>query len=124
MEGFWSMIAGEDHQRRNTIRNPIIQVFHSYVQKDFGENERNKGNRHGVELALLVFDCQAANRPHSPMINRWCCEATSSSGDISSGCYLSMLAISLIPGITRNPEHLLAWTSLGIYEVRQEHKWR
>jgi hypothetical protein len=27
------------------------------VQKDFGENERNKGNRHGVELALLGFDC-------------------------------------------------------------------
>jgi hypothetical protein len=36
------------------------------VQKDFGENERNKGNRHAVELALLGFDCQAANRPHSP----------------------------------------------------------
>jgi hypothetical protein len=44
------------------------------VQKDFGENERNKGNRHGVELALLGFDSQAANRPHSPMINRCCCE--------------------------------------------------
>jgi hypothetical protein len=28
--------------------------------------ERNKGNRHGVELALLGFDCQAANRPLSP----------------------------------------------------------
>jgi hypothetical protein len=64
MEGFWSMIAGEDHQRRKTIRNPIIQVFHSYVQKDFGENERNKGNQHRVELALLGFDCQVANRPH------------------------------------------------------------
>jgi hypothetical protein len=36
------------------------------VQKDFGENERNKGNRHRVELALLGFDCQAANRPLSP----------------------------------------------------------
>jgi hypothetical protein len=46
----------------------------SLMRKDFGKNERNKGNRHGVELALLGFDCQAANRPHSPMINRWCCE--------------------------------------------------
>jgi hypothetical protein len=36
------------------------------VQKDFGENERDKGNWHKVELALLGFDCQAANRPHSP----------------------------------------------------------
>jgi hypothetical protein len=37
------------------------------------------------------------------MINRWCCEATSGVGDIGSGCYLSMLAISLRSGITRNP---------------------
>jgi hypothetical protein len=34
------------------------------VQKDFGENERDKYNQHGVELALLGFDCQAVNRPH------------------------------------------------------------
>jgi hypothetical protein len=82
------------------------------VQKDFGENEREKDNQHGVELALLVFDWQAANRPHSPMINRWCCEATSGSRDIGSGYYLSMLAISLRPTISRNPEHLLGGTSL------------
>jgi hypothetical protein len=36
------------------------------VQKDFGENERDKDNQYGVELALLDFDCQAANRPDSP----------------------------------------------------------
>jgi hypothetical protein len=36
------------------------------VQEDFGENERDQDNRHGVELDLLGFDCQAANRPHSP----------------------------------------------------------
>jgi hypothetical protein len=84
------------------------------VQKDFGDNVRDKDNQHGVELVLLGFDCQAANQPHSPMINRWCCEATSSSGDIGSGCYLSMLAISLKPGITSNPKHLLAGTSLGL----------
>jgi hypothetical protein len=53
------------------------------------------------------------------MINRWCCEATSGSGDIGSGCYLSMLAISLRPGITRNPEHLLAGTSLGFDYLKQ-----
>jgi hypothetical protein len=35
------------------------------VQKDFGENKRDKDNQHGVELALLGFDCQVANRPHS-----------------------------------------------------------
>jgi hypothetical protein len=33
LEGFWNMIAGEDHQRSNTIQNPIIQVFHSWMCK-------------------------------------------------------------------------------------------
>jgi hypothetical protein len=36
------------------------------VQKDFGENERDKYNQHGVELALPGFDCQVANRPLLP----------------------------------------------------------
>jgi hypothetical protein len=36
------------------------------VQKDFGENVRDKYNQHRVELALLGFDCQEANQPHSP----------------------------------------------------------
>jgi hypothetical protein len=36
------------------------------VQKDFGENEKDKDNQHGVELALLGFDCQVANRPLLP----------------------------------------------------------
>jgi hypothetical protein len=35
------------------------------VQQDFGENKRDKDNQHGVELALLGFDCHVANRPHS-----------------------------------------------------------
>jgi hypothetical protein len=31
LEGFWSMIVGEAHLQRNSIRNPIIQVFHSWM---------------------------------------------------------------------------------------------
>jgi hypothetical protein len=33
LEGFWSVIAGGAHQQINTIRNPIIQVFHSWMCK-------------------------------------------------------------------------------------------
>jgi hypothetical protein len=43
------------------------------VQKDFGENERDKYNQHGVELALLGFAKKPINPTHL-MINRWCCE--------------------------------------------------
>jgi hypothetical protein len=43
------------------------------VQKDFGENERDKDNQRGVELALLGFAGQPINPTHL-MNNRWCCE--------------------------------------------------
>jgi hypothetical protein len=36
------------------------------VQLNFGENERFQDNRHGGDLDLLGFNCQVANRPHSP----------------------------------------------------------
>jgi hypothetical protein len=69
-----------------------------------------------------LYSALIARHPIDPthlMINRWCCEATSNSGDIGSGCYLSMLAISLRPGITRNPERLLPGTSLGFDYMKQ-----
>jgi hypothetical protein len=92
-----------DRRRRPSTKKYYPEPHHPRVslmnvQKDFGENKSDKDNQHGVELTLLGFDCQAANIPHSP----------------GSGCYLSMLAISLKPGITRNPKHLLAGTSLGL----------
>jgi hypothetical protein len=35
-------------------------------KNDFRESEGNKDDRHGVELALLGFNCQATNRPLLP----------------------------------------------------------
>jgi hypothetical protein len=74
-----------------------------------------------------LYSALISKQPIDPthlMINRWCCEATSGLRDIGPGCYLSMLTISLRPGITRNPKHLLAGTSLGFEYMKQEHKWR
>jgi hypothetical protein len=73
-----------------------------------------------------LYSALIARQPIDPthlMINRWCCEATSGSRDIGSGYYLSMLAISLRLGITRNLDHLIPGTSLGLYEARQIYKW-
>jgi hypothetical protein len=70
-----------------------------------------------------IYSALIARQPIDPthlMINRWCCEATSGSGDIGSGCYLSMLAIFLRPGITRNPKHLPAETFLGFDYMKQD----
>jgi hypothetical protein len=44
------------------------------VQKDFGENKRDKDNRHGVELALLGFVARQPIDPSHLMIKRWCCK--------------------------------------------------
>jgi hypothetical protein len=65
LEGFWSVIAGGANQRRNNIRTPSSKYVTLLCKWIFGENERDKDNQHGVELALLDFDCQVANRPHS-----------------------------------------------------------
>jgi hypothetical protein len=94
LDGFWNLISGEDHQQRNSIRNPIIHVFHSWMCKRImGRMRETKVT--DTELNWL-YSALIAKQPiyHSYlMINRWCCEATSGSGDIGSGCYLSMLAI-------------------------------
>jgi hypothetical protein len=120
LDGFWNLISGEAHQQRNYIRNPIIQVFHLWMCKRIlGRMRETKMT--DVELHWL-YSALIARQPIDPsylMINRWCCEATSGSGDICSGCYLSMLAISLRPSIPRNPEHLLPGTSLGFEHMKQ-----
>jgi hypothetical protein len=74
-----------------------------------------------TELNCL-YSTLIARQPMDPsylMINRWCCDATLRSRDIGSGCYLSMLAISLRPDIPRNPEHLLPGAFLGFEYMKQ-----
>jgi hypothetical protein len=66
-----------DHGRRPSTKKYYPEPHHPRVsldvQKDFGENERNKDNQHEVELALLGFARQPIDPTHL-MINRWCCE--------------------------------------------------
>jgi hypothetical protein len=33
LERFWGSIEGEDNRQRNSIQNPIIRVFHSWMCK-------------------------------------------------------------------------------------------
>jgi hypothetical protein len=88
-------------------------------QEYIGEDEGDEGDRHGVELALLGFNCQAANRPLIHYDQLMVLRGNIGGGSIGSGCYLSMLAISLRLGITRYPEHLLRGTSLGLEYLKQ-----
>jgi hypothetical protein len=114
LEGFWRMIAGESNQQRNSIRNPIIRVFHSWMCKRIlGRMKETKITDMKVNWLYSALIARQPVDPTHLMINQWCCEATSGSGDIGSGCYLAMLAIFSRPGIPRNLDHLLVGTSLG-----------
>jgi hypothetical protein len=113
LDSFWNMISGEAHQQRNSIWNPIIQVFHSWMCKRIlGRMSETKVTNTELNWLYSALIARQSIDPSYLMI-RLCCEATSGSGDIGSGCYVSMLAISLRLGIRRNPEHLLPGTSLG-----------
>jgi hypothetical protein len=72
--GFWNLISGEAHQQRNSIRNPIIQVFHSWMCKRIlGRRRETKVT--DTELNWL-YSALIARKPIDPsylMINRWCC---------------------------------------------------
>jgi hypothetical protein len=120
LDRFWNLISGEAHQQRNSIRNPIIQVFHSWMCKRImGRMRETKVTDTKLNWLYSALIDRQPIYPSYLMIKRWCCEATSGSGDIGSGCYLSMLAISLRSGITRNPEYLLPVTPLGFEYLKQ-----
>jgi hypothetical protein len=71
LDGFWNLISREAHQQRNSIRNPIIQVFHSWMFKRiFGRMRETK--LIDTELNWL-YSALIARQPIDPsylMINR------------------------------------------------------
>jgi hypothetical protein len=86
LEGFWSVIAGGAHQQRNTSRNPIIQVFHSWMrERILGRMRETKITNTELNWLYSALIARQPNDPTHLMINRWCCEATSGSGDIRFG---------------------------------------
>jgi hypothetical protein len=95
LEGFWSMIAGEANRQRNNIRNPIIQVFHSWMSKRIlGRMKETRIT--DMEVNWLYSDL-IVGQPIDPthlMINRWCCETTSGSEILARGV-ISLCGLSL-----------------------------
>jgi hypothetical protein len=70
LDGFWNLISGEAHQQRNSIRNPIIQVFHPWMcKKIIGKMRETKVT--DTELNWL-YSALIARKPIDPsyhMIN-------------------------------------------------------
>lgn len=120
IEEFWGMISEKENRQRNSIKNIIIQVFHSWMSKRImGRMRETKITDTELNWLYAGLVARQEINPTYIMINRWACEAVSGRGSIGSGCYLTMLAIALKPTIRRNPQLLLIGTSLGIDYLRQ-----
>jgi hypothetical protein len=75
LEDFWSMIAGEANRQRNSIRNPIIHVFYSWMSKwILGKMRETKITDMEVNWFYLALIAKQPIDPTHLMIDRWCCE--------------------------------------------------
>jgi hypothetical protein len=117
LEGFWNLISGEAHQQRNSIRNPIIQVFHSWMcRRIMGRMRETKITN--TELNWL-YSALIARQPIDPthlMINQWCCEATSV---YWFGVLLLHVGYLFETGYYKEPEASPSRTSLGFDYMKQ-----
>jgi hypothetical protein len=78
LDGFWNLISGEAHQQKNSIRNPIIQVFHPWMCKRIlGITREMKVTDMELNWLYSALIVRQTIDPSYLMINRWCCEATS-----------------------------------------------
>jgi hypothetical protein len=64
LDGFWNLISREAHQQRNSIRNPIIQVFHYWMCK------RIMGRMRGTKVTDTelnwLYSALIAKQPKTP----------------------------------------------------------
>ena len=55
------------------------------------------------------------------MVERWICEASSGTGEVGSGCYLTLIARALNPGLAVIQKYYVLGRDIGIEHLRQGH---
>ncbi len=93
---FGNLISREAHQQRNSIRNPIIRVFHSWMCKRvLGRMRETKVTDMELNWLYSALIARQLIDPSYLMINRWCCEATS--GAVTYWFGVLPLYVGLLP---------------------------
>jgi hypothetical protein len=70
LDGFWNLISGEAHQQQNSIWNPIIQVFHSWMCKSIlGRMRETKVTDMELNWLYSAFIARQPIDPSYLMIN-------------------------------------------------------
>ena len=55
------------------------------------------------------------------MVDRWVCEASSSTGEVGSGCYLTLIAQAMNPELGVIQKYYVPGRDMGIEHLRQGH---
>jgi len=55
------------------------------------------------------------------MVERWICEASSVTREVGSGCYLTMIARAMNPGLRVIQKYYVSRRDIGIEHLRQDH---
>ena len=59
--------------------------------------------------------------PTNIMVERWLCEASSGTGEVGSGCYLTMIARAMNPRLRVIQKFYVPGRDIGIEDLRQGH---
>ena len=90
-------------------------------QKNSREDERIEGHRPRIKLDVCCIGEKQVIDPTYIMVERWICEASSGTGEVGSGCYLTMIARAMNPGLRVIQKYYVPGRDIGIEHLRQGH---
>ena len=92
LDEFWMKIAKYVYRQRKNVGNVILQIFHSWVSKRIlGRMRESKVTDQELNWMYAALVKQVID-PTYIMVERWICEASSGTGEVGLGCYLTLIA--------------------------------
>ena len=93
LDEFWTKIAKDVNRQRRNISNAILQIFHYWVSKRILWRMReSKVTDQELNCMYAALVKKQVIDPTYIMVDRWVCEASSGTGEVGSGCYLTLIA--------------------------------
>ena len=122
IDGFWHKIAAQDVRQRSSISSIIVKIFHSWMSKKiFGRMRETKVTNTELNWLYSTLVKREAINPTYMMIERWLCEATSGSGEIGAGCFLTLIAKYLKPEIEVVKKFYLQGVNMDFDSLKHGH---
>ena len=122
LDEFWTKIAKDVNRQRKNISNVTLQIFHSWLSKRIlGRMRESKVTDQELNWMYAALVKKQVIDPTNIMVERWLCEASSSTGEVGSGCYLTMIARAMNPRLRVIQKFYVPGRDIGIDHLRQGH---